>query len=717
MLRGITLTLRVATLFVVASGFFALVTTYSFPPIMLAVPLGLFILMPFGERLDLLYRGYRRMTFWLTVAFLLSIPALFLLLGLLGCVISVVVYIIGFALLHRKTEREYFHLYLMSFFLLLAACMMSPEPSISLVMALFLVSLVVGMMMLQLEIGLRDRSAILPELLPMAQREYLPARNRDYGFRRIPVMVGAVALAAFLITGALFVLTPRMEAGLLGRGDPDVTRTGRSQRVDLAQGGTILRDQTPVMRVEFPDEPGGQYSGPLFWRCATLPEFDAPEWKRLNISPHDSQPAFALSAKRIRPGYVRGEIGRDPLEGRRTVRQRISMNEVPVDGLPALTLVQQCVLQSTAQRGMALTWDPNSDFTLILTRRASTQWLEYEAVSEIEAFTPSELAKAPDNYGDILAERDYRLLTANPFGPEMRRQVAEIMEGSRTVYERVAAVLDYLNSGEFRYTRAVPELPEDHPVEAFLNVTKRGHCELFASAMALMLRSAGIPARVVSGYRGGEWSQTDRAYIVRADSAHLWVEVFFLDVGWVTFDPSPADDVDLGAISQFRRTLSRYVLKAKIAWYRDVVSFNRGVQIRAIRNFTLGIIGFTTGIIERLASSAYNATPAVAGSLAVAVLAAAAAIVLIAGRRTRDSLTPEQRRAVRLYHRLLRRLSKRGIPCRNRTAEEIAAAASGYPELAGITADAIAVYNRVRFGGRTLERSQWKALGKGIQRL
>jgi len=716
-LRGITLTLRVATLFVVASGFLALITTYSFPAIILGVPLVLFILMPFGERLDLLYRGYRRVTFWLTVAFLLSIPLSYLLLGLLGSVISVVIYVIGFSLLHRKTEREYAHLYLMSFFLLLAACMMSPEPSISLVMALFLASLIVALMMLQFEIGLRNRPPVPPELLPIEQRDYVPAHRRDYASRRIPAMVGAIALAAFLITAALFVFTPRLEAGLLGRGDPELTRTGRSQRVDLAEGGTILRDQTPVMRVEFPEEPGGQFNGQMFWRCVTLPEFDAPEWKRINISPHDSQPAFALSAKRMLPGYIRGQAAREPLGNRRTVRQRISMNEVPADGLPALTLLQQCSLEPGAQRGAALTWDPNSDFTLILSRRANAQWLEYDAVSEIESFNPEELRKAPGNYTDVLAARDYELLTAHSFSPDMRRNVAAITEDSPTVYDRVIAVLSYLNSGEFRYTRAVPELPEANPVETFLNVTKRGHCELFASAMALMLRCAGIPTRVVSGYRGGEWSATDNAYIVRADAAHLWVEVYFLDIGWVTFDPSPADDIDLSPVSQLRRTISRYVLKAKIIWYRDVVSFNRGVQIRAIRNLTLGLIGFTTGIIERLASSAYNATPLAAGSFAIALLAAAAAIVLIAGRRSRDGLTADQRRAVRLYHRLLRKLSKRGIRCRNRTAEEIAADAAEYAELAQTAVDTALFYNAVRFGGHVPDKAQWRVFRARIRRL
>src|SRR5207302_2040651 len=91
-----------------------------------------------------------------------------------------------------------------------------------------------------------------------------------------------------------------------------------------------------------------------------------------------------------------------------------------------------------------------------------------------------------------------------------------------------------------RYTRDLPGDVAD-PIADFLFVRRAGHCELFSSAMVLMLRSLGIPARNVTGYFGGR--RTDAGYYaVRAGDAHSWVEVYFPDAGYVRFDPTPASE-------------------------------------------------------------------------------------------------------------------------------------------------------------------------------
>ena len=86
------------------------------------------------------------------------------------------------------------------------------------------------------------------------------------------------------------------------------------------------------------------------------------------------------------------------------------------------------------------------------------------------------------------------------------------------------------------------ERPPDHeyPLEAFLFEDKIGYCQQFSGAMALMLRMSGIPARVVSGFSPGSLNRDSGEYRVRDLDAHSWVEVYFNDIGWVTFDPTPA---------------------------------------------------------------------------------------------------------------------------------------------------------------------------------
>src|SRR5690606_27292083 len=104
------------------------------------------------------------------------------------------------------------------------------------------------------------------------------------------------------------------------------------------------------------------------------------------------------------------------------------------------------------------------------------------------------------------------------------------------------------------------------------------------TAMALMLRSIGIPCRVVSGYRGADWVDSEGAYIVSADMAHLWVEVYFIDQGWFSFDPSPPIDREITGFDRFWRQASLLTMRTKMFWLSQVVGF-RGLQWGDLRSF------------------------------------------------------------------------------------------------------------------------------------
>ena len=100
------------------------------------------------------------------------------------------------------------------------------------------------------------------------------------------------------------------------------------------------------------------------------------------------------------------------------------------------------------------------------------------------------------------------------------------------------AIEQYLAT-HFGYTLEMSRsLPAD-PLANFLFERKAGHCEYFASSMAVMLRSLGIPSRIVTGFRGGEFNDLTGQYLVRASDAHSWVEAYFSGSGWISFDPTP----------------------------------------------------------------------------------------------------------------------------------------------------------------------------------
>ncbi|PYX52940.1 MAG: hypothetical protein DMG73_21425 [Acidobacteria bacterium] len=118
-------------------------------------------------------------------------------------------------------------------------------------------------------------------------------------------------------------------------------------------------------------------------------------------------------------------------------------------------------------------------------------------------------------------------------------RVAEQISGSATSdYEKAVQIEHYLML-KYGYTLELPRVRPADPLANFLFQRKQGHCEYFASAMAVMLRTLHIPSRVVNGFRTGEFNDLTSQYVVRASNAHSWVEAYFPGYGWVSFDPTP----------------------------------------------------------------------------------------------------------------------------------------------------------------------------------
>jgi transglutaminase-like putative cysteine protease len=129
-----------------------------------------------------------------------------------------------------------------------------------------------------------------------------------------------------------------------------------------------------------------------------------------------------------------------------------------------------------------------------------------------------------------------RLLRSSPYAP-MYEKALELTRNQPTAYDAVKAVEVWLQDS-FTYSERVPTHPI--PLMGFLEEDKRGYCQQFSGAMALMLRMAGIPARVAAGFSPGSYNKDTREWRVRDLDAHSWVEVWFSGIGWVPFDPTPA---------------------------------------------------------------------------------------------------------------------------------------------------------------------------------
>lgn len=121
--------------------------------------------------------------------------------------------------------------------------------------------------------------------------------------------------------------------------------------------------------------------------------------------------------------------------------------------------------------------------------------------------------------------------------------------------EVIEKVQNYFLSGEFKYN--LKNLPiSDNPIEDFLFMTKEGNCEYFATSMALILRALQIPSRVVAGYKGGIYNEIGKYYIVKQSDAHLWVEAYIDNIGWIRFDPTPSSEREAALL--FSRKISKF---------------------------------------------------------------------------------------------------------------------------------------------------------------
>jgi len=151
-----------------------------------------------------------------------------------------------------------------------------------------------------------------------------------------------------------------------------------------------------------------------------------------------------------------------------------------------------------------------------------------------------------------------------------------VTEGLESDEARARAIESYLRTHYGYSTEALAEEPAD-PLAHFLFERRRGHCEYFASAMAVMLRVVNVPARVAIGYQSGVYNPVSGWLVIRASDAHSWVEAWLPGRGWTTFDPTPPDPNP--AADRLGRRLGFYMDAADTFWQEWVLSYNLDRQL------------------------------------------------------------------------------------------------------------------------------------------
>jgi protein-glutamine gamma-glutamyltransferase len=300
----------------------------------------------------------------------------------------------------------------------------------------------------------------------------------------------------------------------------------------------------------------------LYWRGVSLAEFDGHTWsnrrgqhilsRRPDTSfdpPNNDVPSLPYDA---------ASIAREKLIHYRVLMEPIGTNVFFL--APWARSVRGNYRVLSGDSGGAVY---NSDSDHAISR--------YEATSDIAKPSADELRKAGLNYPPQISGT---YLHFSQLDPRIPRLAADITRSAKNDYDKAAAIENYLKT-RFGYTLQLPQTTVKDPLANFLFERKQGHCEYFASSMAVMLRTLGIPSRVVNGFRSDEFNDITGNYVVRAKDAHSWVEAYFAGYGWQTFDPTPGGN---GASPQGWNRVALYI-DAMASFWRDwVVSYDTSNQ-------------------------------------------------------------------------------------------------------------------------------------------
>lgn len=605
--------------------------------------------------------------------------------GFLQATVHLVFFLAVMKILTARGNRDYIFTAAISFLEILAAAILSARLNFFLYLALYLLSGIAAFTSAEIR-GAMQR----PERIARAGlRSFQP---------RLAGLAAGVTLGILILTAALFFLLPRTANAALRRMIPNRYHLpGFSNQVSLDEIGEIKRDSRPVMHVRTELK---QLPPNLRWRGAVLADFDGKRWS--------NRPARD-SIVRLESGWgaVAGARERSRNDGTR-ISYRVELNGADSDtlfiaGVPEYLAIPGHTILRSATDTYRLQYLPPDGFRYT-----------------VSSFLPNQGRGAGFDLPERLHSEYLRLPVLDPRIPALARTMsgagASAMERARAIEMRLRT--------DYGYSLDLPARETADPLAQFLFVRRKGHCEYFASAMTVMLRSIGIPARMVTGFLGGAWNPLTEQYVIRASDAHSWVEGWIDGAGWITWDPTPPDPAARPASVWSK--LALYMDAAETFWQEWVLSYSLGRQAvlagraqSSSRRFSMSWMEGWSEMASRWKAVIRAWTARYGLPLLMAVILASLAVVL--GPRVWRALIMNRRLrriergrasisdASVLYGRMLDALRRRGYQKPPWfTPNEFAASLP--PETGMVVEQFTQAYNAMRFGGRLDAGPQLTAL-------
>lgn len=463
-------------------------------------------------------------------------------------------------IIDRRGCRDTAQILTLSTFLVIGAILTSNSFMLGVIVLVFIPVIITGVLWYQLA----------------RVEEASGGRGADPGPARRPLYrrTVAVAFAALGISTAVFLLMPR-EIGSRALGTWGAASVGRvvgfNDEVRLGMGGLISESAEPVLDLELYDRQGdpiGSVGQRFYLRGAVLDAYDrrTGTWTRSERSRNDYKfgpgPLFPHPPTAISGGHPRAW----------NIRQEVTIRNIASERghLFSIWQTNQARVDPPAQLQYCST-----DGTLRVQGHGGK--VSYTVYSNDRNPPPLnwEEPTAEDRDLDVGLSDAARFardtLIANGIEPD------PTLRSARDDASAVRSLSNIFSAGDYRYTLETMSAPAGQdPVEWFLLDSREGHCEYYASALAVLCRAVGIDARVITGYVATDWNETTSSYIVRASNAHAWVEAEVLPGYWRTYDPTPS--ADLSRIHEPPRGMlagaRRFFDTLEFAWIRTVVGYD-----------------------------------------------------------------------------------------------------------------------------------------------
>ncbi|MGH9947965.1 MAG: transglutaminaseTgpA domain-containing protein, partial [Pyrinomonadaceae bacterium] len=617
-----------------------------------------------------------------------------------GILARLILSLTAIKLLQRKSPRDWMFLYVMSFFELLLGAGLSISIGYFLSFAAYVFVMVCTIMMF--EVRKTDKQTSLNSTSGKTSDNL--KRLGNISIRRF-LSASVILLLLIAAVGVpTFFMLPRVGgAGLLGDSGGVATFSGFSDIVKLGGIGRIQQNDEIVMRVRI----DGQPPEDIHWRGVALDTFDGRSWSRSKAAikeprtPNDRD-LIQVNAARRQDGFTMQTVYLEPLD-------------TPVIfGLNRMIGIQGNfpILFRDVQGSV--------------TYERQRERVSYRVISDTEVAAPESLQNDLEPYSSDAANYLQLPLKLDSRIFDLAEQVTA---GTTNRFDASRAVEAYLQT-KFGYTLEQKAGGGD-PLSDFLFNVREGHCEYFAAAMAVMLRTQGIATRVVNGFQRGDYNDAADVYVVRQRNAHSWVEVYFPESeSWVTFDPTPfAGQTSESAIAGFANSFRKYADALETFWIQYFVAFDNQEQRSLFVSVRRGLVDYQSGVSsawdvlqkdistwwsKARGDEGLNSSVAAIGRGALAILAFVLGLLLLVWlyrkvvklkvwRVLWDRFFRSRHTSIiEFYDRMIFILSEKGFTRQPHQTPLEFAFEVGIPEAVNITEK----YNRVRFGEMSLNEDE-----------